>query len=775
MAFEMERIRAAIRPQDVVTLAIALLGVAIALFLDDSVIRLIGVCVALLGGAALYMTLRQRLDDQVQVHSRRTTLPPPAFKTRTTTDPGSSTKRIHFDDFQDTFVVDVDLDDEAPRVSSNDAMERVEFRAEPQAPRPSRNDSSDDVEFSGGDDGSFRVVRTIIADTPGDATAPTRQDNPSASSSIQTEQGVAKATDTGRVDVAQTESAREDKPRWEKRAEKRNERRQEAQVAPQTEVAVKTESIPTVAAATVVAEAPNGVDPEPDPTMGRRQVQMILNDLASDDNEDAHGSEPRAEFVRLVSQVLNAVARSISARSIVFCWVNLQKRHIIPEAHLTTGIFEIRNGARLAINNDVVSQIAENGIPEILTDIGPAAEAELINYYAGPANTRSFVGVPVFFRREVVGVLAADSSELNAFDEASVATLAEYTRLITGLIRGYTEKYDLQLSARTLEAFERMQNAFAGAALSPNQVARVLVDQIGQLFDHQYIAMVLFDDNVREWRIAASYSAQADRHVDGLRPEMNNSLVGYVTRNAEETYLPVVDREVLFSAEESFARGGSFIAIPLVGTMRCYGSLAIAHGAPSAYIPRDMDLLRDLARFAAMAIEVHNVNHAIDSQSVHDELTGAYNAEFLAAMLARESGRARDYRKPLSYALISIDVPSSLRDAMSRELEDTMASSVGAAISSLVRPYDIIGRIDAGTFGVVLVERNDQESYLWAEKLRKDVAGRILAHGARKFSVTISVGICDQTDLSGSESIAGGARTALERARSGDGNAVILY
>src|SRR5688500_495965 len=117
MAFEMEKIRAAIRPQDIVTLAIALLGVAIALFLEDSVIRLIGVCVALLGGAALYMTLRQRLDDQVQVHTRRTTLPPPAFKTRTTTDPGSSTKRTHFDDFQETFEPETDAEPAPSRAS----------------------------------------------------------------------------------------------------------------------------------------------------------------------------------------------------------------------------------------------------------------------------------------------------------------------------------------------------------------------------------------------------------------------------------------------------------------------------------------------------------------------------------------------------------------------------------------------------------------------------------------------------------------------------------
>src|SRR5688572_22360399 len=99
MAFDTDSIRRVFRRQDGFTMVVALLGVAIALFLDDAVIRLIGVCVALLGGAALYMTVRQRLSDQFHLQTRRTTLPPPAFKTRVTTDPGSTTKRIHFDDF----------------------------------------------------------------------------------------------------------------------------------------------------------------------------------------------------------------------------------------------------------------------------------------------------------------------------------------------------------------------------------------------------------------------------------------------------------------------------------------------------------------------------------------------------------------------------------------------------------------------------------------------------------------------------------------------------
>ena len=94
---------------------------------------------------------------------------------------------------------------------------------------------------------------------------------------------------------------------------------------------------------------------------------------------------------------------------------------------------------------------------------------------------------------------------------------------------------------------------------------------------------------------------------------------------------------------------------------------------------------------------------------------------------------------------------------------------------SSIRSYDTVGRYTAGLFGVVLVKRSDQDAYLWAEKLRKEVASRILALGERKSAVTISVGIADMSDLASRDAMIDGAHQALEKARGGDGNAVILY
>ncbi len=804
MASNSTQFREAIKPQDMVAAVITLMGVAIAIFLSDAIIKLIGASIAVLGMVALYVTIKQRISDQVQVRSRRTTLPPPAFKTRVTQDPSTSVKRTHFDDFQETFAP---VDDE-PADAANTSEGFTTSRPAPAESRPATRTANMPLPTFGDDD----VPPLPIADDDADdddvpAVAPRRSAGLAGVSRDALDVPPAFAESGG------GESFRVIAPSTKKPAAPAETARQAAPVdraetaTPAGSQAGKPADVPGVAAkenagtegaaadrradgsarvpagssppGTVVdsreAAVPAGAEDRAEVTPTRRQAPFVVEDLASDGDEDVRSSEPRGEFVRLVGQVLNAIARSIQARSIVFFWVNFEKGHLIPEAKVTTGRHEIRTGARIALGNDVISQIARSGVPEVIADISPAAERELIAYYTGAAGTRSLVGVPVFFRREVVGVLAADSTDENGFDEVSVATLAEYTRLISGLIRSYTEKYDLHLIARTLDAFEAMSRDFSGSAPNPTHTAQSLARQVHELFDSLYVGVVLFDEAERDWTITAFASDVMERSLQGMRLDMRSSLVGLATRNAQEVLVEQITNEPRFIRGEDLQPGGTFLAIPLVATTKCYGALAIEHLSPQAYIPRDIELMRDLASYAAMAIEVFNTNRAIESHVVHDEVTGLYNSEFLLSALEREIFRARDFKEKLSFALISIDLPASLRAENSAELEEIIAGSVGSVIESAVRPYDTIGRYGPQLFGAVLVKRGDQDAYLWAEKLRKEVASSILALGDRKSAVTISVGISDLSDHATRDSMIDGARQALAKAQSGDGNAVILY
>lgn len=849
MSFDEPNYRDLLEPQDALAGLITVLGVAILIFLDDSIVKLIGGCIAVLGGVALYMTLKTRMNDRIQIRPRRTTLPTPEFKTHVTTDPTTSAKRIRFDDFQETFGVEDTDEFSAPKPVPQRAV--PEARPEPvttaNPPAPSgttvRFDDLDDTPspaiggaYDYGDDENldvdegFRILppseRKESTDTPLNRTSGSGK---SASKPVREEKGrpaekksgpkpvyeyVTTSTDSGATDTddpatpaeertveAETTGDQSRSSRKKRRGKKRRSDREpgtaaqadaQASVAPEKPSSepqsdrtpdVEPESLPTpdpvLNASDAVDESQATESSPPERRAVRRQIQMVFEELSEHESDDeSTGREPRVEFVRLVNQVLKGLARSIDSRSIHFFWVNLERGHFIPEASVTRGEEgTVRLGERIGLGNDLVSQIARGGVPEIVTNISPASAAELTPYYSSSTTTSSFVGVPVFFRNEVVGVLAADSASEEGFDESSVATLAESTILISQLIGDYAEKFDLYLVRRSIEAFESLNDSVTGARRRPREVAQYLIDQVIDMFDADYVAAILYDRKEGAWRIVAS-GAQ-ERELKGrlgrLAPDMATSTAGDAARRATEIYLPSVTNEVLVAPGENLLGGGSFLAIPLIASSKCYGSLVLGNSRANAWVSRDVELMRDLTRYAAMAIEVINTNDALEEQLVFDEQTGLFNARFFMSGFEREVDRARDFKATLSLALVRVEIPEKFGGDRRAELSHTSITEVGSLLTRKVRPYDLVARFDDDTFGIALVGRSDQEAYLWAERLRKEIAGHIIPFGTGSYSVTISAGVCNATDTSETSNVLDGARKALEKAGKDGGNGVVIY
>ena len=86
---------------------------------------------------------------------------------------------------------------------------------------------------------------------------------------------------------------------------------------------------------------------------------------------------------------------------------------------------------RLPIGNDVISRIAMSGKPEIISEINPAAEVDVVPYYEAPGGVKSLIGVPIFYRDDVIAVLAADSLTDEGFGRETVPLLGNFTRLFS--------------------------------------------------------------------------------------------------------------------------------------------------------------------------------------------------------------------------------------------------------------------------------------------------------------------------------------------------------
>jgi PleD family two-component response regulator len=74
--------------------------------------------------------------------------------------------------------------------------------------------------------------------------------------------------------------------------------------------------------------------------------------------------------------------------------------------------------------------------------------------------------------------------------------------------------------------------------------------------------------------------------------------------------------------------------------------------------------------------------------------------------------------------------------------------------------------------GVLLINTAASDAYLWAEKIRKQIAGHIMTVGGRSFSITLSAGVCGLSDGMRKEDMLAGTMQLLSKAVEDGGNLV---
>ncbi|HXF99608.1 MAG TPA: GGDEF domain-containing protein, partial [Bacteroidota bacterium] len=89
--------------------------------------------------------------------------------------------------------------------------------------------------------------------------------------------------------------------------------------------------------------------------------------------------------------------------------------------------------------------------------------------------------------------------------------------------------------------------------------------------------------------------------------------------------------------------------------------------------------------------------------------------------------------------------------------------------------YDVMGRLDAHTLGVLLINTPGSDGYLWAEKVRKLIASNILTVNGVTCSVTVSAGVCGLTGGMTSEQFLADASQVLQNALESGGNLVRVF
>ena len=121
-------------------------------------------------------------------------------------------------------------------------------------------------------------------------------------------------------------------------------------------------------------------------------------------------------------------------------------------------------------------------------------------------------------------------------------------------------------------------------------------------------------------------------------------------------------------------------------------------------------------------IKIHELRVSISKVSTTDELTGLYNRKHLHQRLEAELSRSKRYNISLSCLLLDIDNFKVINDMYGYDCGDVLLKRIAQIVAEHARKEDIVTRYGDEEFLVLLPNTNEENAYLFAERLRRDIA-----------------------------------------------------
>ena len=161
--------------------------------------------------------------------------------------------------------------------------------------------------------------------------------------------------------------------------------------------------------------------------------------------------------------------------------------------------------------------------------------------------------------------------------------------------------------------------------------------------------------------------------------------------------------------------------------------------------PFNMDELHARVRAGKRILELQDAlikaHEALQFESAHDRLTGLWNRGAIMDLLNREVRRSVRSGDSLGVIMADVDYFKKINDSYGHLAGDAVLREVAHRMVEAVRNYDYVGRYGGEEFLLVLVDCAASDIVAIAERVRLDIAERLIDTGVAQIPVTLSMGL----------------------------------
>ncbi|HCX62484.1 MAG TPA: hypothetical protein DHU59_08610 [Clostridiales bacterium] len=287
--------------------------------------------------------------------------------------------------------------------------------------------------------------------------------------------------------------------------------------------------------------------------------------------------------------------------------------------------------------------------------------------------------------------------------------------------------------------------------LSINSIVKIIDEEINKLINTDYLGIAVYDKNLDQatyYFVGENTKIKDVKHFDG---EDISSFGSYCIRNKKDIIIGDVNKEYKkyidrlpsgFKGTEGKSEMKSVIYTPLIINDKVVGLMSVQSSEESAYDLNDLNTLKILANYSAIAIE-----NAINYKRVEDKATYDNLTSFLTKFEIVRLGeiiyeRHKINNLKFSVAMIDLDNFKNVNDSFGHVYGDKALSMVADTISKCIRNTDYIGRYGGDEFLLICPGLGEPEVIDVAERIRKTIENKIFDLGdGILVSITLSIGV----------------------------------
>ncbi len=312
-----------------------------------------------------------------------------------------------------------------------------------------------------------------------------------------------------------------------------------------------------------------------------------------------------------------------------------------------------------------------------------------------------------------------------------------------------TEITELKRQIERLSLFHEVGKALA-STLDLQKILQTIMEKISDFLQPDTWSLLMLDDKTHELYYEMAIGTDANQLKD-IRVRMGEGIAGWVAENGEPILVSDIktdSRRMVRGDASAHPEARSIVCVPVKGREKILGVIELVNTtSKERFHDQDIPMLKNLADYAAIALENARYVKRIHELTITDDCTALYNARHLNFVLDAEIYRSTRYGYEFSVIFIDLDHFKQVNDTHGHLMGSKLLWFIGDLIKGHLRLIDYAFRYGGDEFVVLLPQTSKHNALMVVRRLRELLNSRIFfVKEGLNVKVTASFGIAGFPD-----------------------------